>query len=81
MAGTDAGAAFDSWDAIRAASWELHAGNHLVETLPDLYAVLGITGLPRKQRLAALHAFTQEPAYMPAPPGLKHEVEQAIAAG
>lgn len=81
MTGTDAGAAFDSWDAIRASSWEVMAGDHLVETLPDLYDALGIGHLPKGQKLAALKAFTTEPAYHPAPAKLKHEVEQALAPG
>lgn len=81
MAATDAGAAFDSWDAIRASSWEVTAGDHLVETLADLYQALGISGLPRRQRLAALREFTAEPAYHPAPVRLKQEVEQALAPG
>lgn len=81
MAGTDAGAAFDSWEAIRASSWEITAGDHLVETLPELYQALGIAHLPRRQKLAALKAFTEEPAYHPAPAHLKEEVEQALAPG
>lgn len=72
------GAAFDTWDVIRSRDWELMAGDHLVTTLPDLYAVLGVTYKNHDAKVAALRAFMATPAWHPAPAVLKRQAEEAL---
>lgn len=75
------GAAFDSWDYIRSQDWDLMAGDHLVVTLDELYAVLGVTGRRHGEKAAALRAFMASPAWHPAPPALKKQAAEALRGG
>lgn len=81
MADSTEGAAFDTWDWMRAQSWELMAGDHLVTTLPDLYAVLGVAYQGHDAKIAALRAFMATPAWHPAPEGLKQQAQEALRGG
>jgi hypothetical protein len=72
------GAAFDSWEAMRAHTWDLMAGDHLLSTLDDLYVILGVADKPKAEKLKALSAFMKTPAWNPAPDVLKQQAEEAL---
>jgi hypothetical protein len=76
-----ADATFDSWDVNRSLSWELMAGDHLVETLPDLYAVLGVADERLGVKIAVLKMFMESPTWFPAPAKLKAAAEEAVKGG
>lgn len=78
MADSPDGAAYDTSDVMRANSWEMMAGDHLVTELPDLYVLLGVAGARHSQKLDALRSFTQTPAWHAAPAALKHKAEEAL---
>jgi hypothetical protein len=67
------GSTYETWDVFRSLDWELMAGDHLVETLDELWWVLGVHGKSHDAKRQALLAFMHTPTWKPAPEDLKNE--------
>jgi hypothetical protein len=65
---------FDTWDAMRARTWDLPG----VVTLADLIGTLGGDGLPKDVQLDLLREFRDSSAWVPAPGSIKDAVQQAL---
>jgi hypothetical protein len=65
---------FDTWDGMRARSWDLFG----VSTLPELLGALGGAGLPPGQQRVLLQEFRDSPVWIPAPGNIKDAVSQAL---
>lgn len=63
---------------MRAHSWEMMAGDHLVTTLADLYVLLGVSKAGHDARLAALRSFMHTPAWHAAPSSLKKQAAEVL---
>lgn len=67
-------------DWLRARTWDLYRGKHLVTTLADLYWQLDVQRATPDEQHGALVSFVALPAWRAAPAELKAEVEAVLRA-
>jgi hypothetical protein len=67
---------WDSWDLMRARSWDLG-----VDNLPDLLLALGLAKLPLPVQRSELKSWLGTPAAMPCPPALKADAAEFADGG
>jgi hypothetical protein len=66
----------DSWDAFRAADWELGT-----TSLTTLLGMIGVADKPVPEQQSALLRWSDTAAYVPAPAPLKAKVREFIRSG